>query len=81
MAITNRDSGTNVNEIAERITHQHAHRQPRRPGAFSLNQYLSVDDEPMLFHTGPRKMFPLVHEAVAAKKWARRSCTIRNVKK
>jgi flavorubredoxin len=35
------------------------------PGAFSFNQYLILDDEPLLFHTGPRKMFPLVREAVA----------------
>lgn len=25
-----------------------------------------MDDESLLFHTGPRKMFPLVHEAVAS---------------
>lgn len=36
------------------------------PGGFSFNQYLIVDDEPLLFHTGPRKMFPLVREAVAS---------------
>jgi flavorubredoxin len=35
------------------------------PGAFSFNQYLIRDDEPLLFHTGPRRMFPLVREAVA----------------
>ena len=33
-------------------------------GGFSFNQYLIMDDEPLLFHTGPRKMFPLVREAV-----------------
>ena len=27
---------------------------------------LIVDDEPLLFHTGPRKMFPLVREAVVS---------------
>jgi flavorubredoxin len=32
----------------------------------SFNQYLIVDDEPLLFHTGPRRMFPLVREAVAS---------------
>jgi hypothetical protein len=36
------------------------------PGGFSFNQYLILDDEPLLFHTGPRKMFPLVREAVAS---------------
>ena len=35
-------------------------------GAFSFNQYLVVDDAPLLFHTGPRGLFPLVHEAVAS---------------
>jgi len=32
---------------------------------FSFNQYLVTGDEPMLFHTGPRQMFPLVSDAVA----------------
>src|SRR5258708_40081785 len=36
------------------------------PGGFSFNQYLIVDDESLLFHTGPRKMFPLVREALAS---------------
>jgi flavorubredoxin len=31
---------------------------------FSFNQYLVTGDEPLLFHTGPRQMFPLVSEAV-----------------
>ena len=35
-------------------------------GGFSFNQYLIVDEEPLLFHTGLRKMFPLVREAVAS---------------
>ena len=32
---------------------------------FGFNQYLITGDEPMLFHTGPRQMFPLVSDAVA----------------
>ena len=32
---------------------------------FSFNQYLVAGDEALLFHTGPRRMFPLVSEAVA----------------
>ena len=35
------------------------------PGGFTFNQYLLDGDEPLLFHTGPRRMFPLVSEAVA----------------
>jgi flavorubredoxin len=64
--ITNQQSGTNVHEIADglyRINTPVA--LPGGPG-FSFNQYLIVDDEPLLFHTGPRKMFPLVREAVAS---------------
>ena len=34
------------------------------PGGFSFNQYLVVDDEPLLFHIGLRKMFPLVRQAI-----------------
>jgi flavorubredoxin len=32
---------------------------------FSFNQYLVTADQPLLFHTGPRQMFPLVSEAVS----------------
>lgn len=30
-----------------------------------FNHFLVKDDEPLLYHTGMRQMFPLVHEAVA----------------
>jgi len=30
------------------------------PGGFSFNQYLVVDERPLLFHTGPKKLFGLV---------------------
>lgn len=36
------------------------------PGGFGFNQYLIVDEEPLLFHTGPRRIFPLVREAIAS---------------
>ena len=35
------------------------------PGGFSFNQYLIDDDEPLLFHTGPRKLFPFVRDAIS----------------
>lgn len=35
------------------------------PGGFTFNQFLLVADEPLLWHTGPRRMFPLVRAAVA----------------
>ena len=35
------------------------------PAGFVFNQFLVTGDEPLLFHTGLRKMFPLVRDAVA----------------
>ena len=32
---------------------------------FTFNQYLVVDDDPLLFHTGSRGLFPEVRDAVA----------------
>lgn len=67
MVITNRQSGTNVYEVAEGIYRINTPVfMDAGPGGFSFNQYLILDDEPLLFHTGPRKMFPLVREAVAS---------------
>jgi flavorubredoxin len=63
--ITNRDSGTRVDVIVEGI-YRIATPVRRPSGDFSYNQYLILDDEPLLFHTGPRRLFPLVREAVAA---------------
>ena len=34
------------------------------PAGFTFNQFLVLGDEPLLFHTGLRKMFPLTHAAV-----------------
>lgn len=35
------------------------------PKGLTFNQFLVLGDEPLLFHTGLRRMFPLVREAVA----------------
>jgi flavorubredoxin len=66
MTITNRQSGTNVHEVANGIYRISTPVQIEGAGGFSFNQYLIADDEALLFHTGPRKMFPLVREAVAS---------------
>ena len=34
------------------------------PAGFTFNQFLVLGDEPLLFHTGLRRMFPLILEAV-----------------
>ncbi|HZS05223.1 MAG TPA: MBL fold metallo-hydrolase [Blastocatellia bacterium] len=61
MAITNTQSGTSVDEIADGI-----YRISTPIPGFTFNQYLIVDDAPLLFHTGLRRIFPLVREAVAS---------------
>lgn len=66
MTITNTQSGTNIHEVADDIYRINTPVAIDGAGGFSFNQYLIVDDEPLLFHTGPRKMFPLVREAVAS---------------
>lgn len=63
MTITNAASGTNVHEIADGI--YRINTPLDIVGGFSFNQYLVADDLPLLFHTGPRRLFPLVREAVA----------------
>jgi flavorubredoxin len=35
------------------------------PAGFTFNQFLVLGDEPLLFHTGYRRMFPLVRAALA----------------
>jgi flavorubredoxin len=66
MAVTNKQSGTNVHEVADGIYRINTPVHIQGGEGFSFNQYLIVDDEPLLFHTGLRKMFPLVREAVAS---------------
>jgi flavorubredoxin len=63
--ITNPVSGTRVDEVATGI-YRIGTPVSIIPGGFSFNQYLVLDDRPLLFHTGPRRLFPLVSEAVAA---------------
>jgi len=64
MTVTNSQSGTNVHEVSEGIYRINTPVEIPGGFGFSFNQYLIVDDEPLLFHTGPRKMFGLVREAV-----------------
>jgi flavorubredoxin len=66
MTVTNKESGTNVHEVADGIYRINTPVAIEGAGGFSFNQYLIVDDQPLLFHTGPRKLFPLVREAVAS---------------
>src|SRR5690349_10800253 len=68
MSITNRESGTNIHEIADGIFRISTPIPPAAvpiPGGFTFNQFLIVDEEPLLFHAGMRRIFPLVRQAVA----------------
>lgn len=66
MSTANLPLDTSVSEIAAGIYRISIALPPEAmPGGFTFNQFLVVDDAPLLFHTGPRKMFPLVRQAVA----------------
>jgi flavorubredoxin len=57
---------TNIAEIADgiyRLSTYVAEIAP--PAGFTFNQFLVLGDEPLLFHTGPRAMFPSVRAAMA----------------
>lgn len=56
---------TRIDEISTGIYRIHTAVPPGLiPGGFSFNQYLIVDDEPMLFHTGARSLFPAVKQSI-----------------
>jgi len=64
MPVTNREAGTTIDEIEDGVYRISTPVSiPGGPG-FSFNQYLVDDDAPLLFHTGPRRSFSLVNEAV-----------------
>ena len=54
-----------VDEIADGIYRISTWVPDVSPEGFTFNQFLVVGDEPLLFHTGMRSLFPLVAEAVA----------------
>jgi flavorubredoxin len=62
--ITNEATGTNVHEVAPGIYRINTPVDIPGGAPFNFNQYLVADDEPLVFHTGPRRMFPLVAEAI-----------------
>src|SRR5205085_1583684 len=57
---------TKVDEIADRIYRLSTFVPDVGPTGFTFNQFVIDADEPAIFHTGPRTMFPLVSEAVAS---------------
>ena len=68
MPVTSPPAGTRIDEIAASI-YRISTPVPPNPGlssGFTFNQFLIVDDEPLLFHTGMRRIFPFVRDAVAS---------------
>jgi flavorubredoxin len=60
-------NGTRIDEIADGIYRISTPVPPTViPGGFTFNQYLIVDETPLLYHTGPRKMFSLISEAISS---------------
>jgi flavorubredoxin len=57
---------TRVSEIADRIYRLSTFVPDVGPTGFTFNQFLIDADEPAIFHTGTRGMFPSVSEAVAS---------------
>jgi flavorubredoxin len=65
MLVTNAETGTNIAEVGDGL--YRINTPVPIPGQqFSFNQYLLMADEPLLFHTGLRSLFPHVRDAVAA---------------
>jgi len=56
---------TRVSEIADGIYRLSTYvPEIAPPAGFTFNQFLILGEEPLLFHTGLRKMFPLTRDAV-----------------
>jgi flavorubredoxin len=65
MPITNSQSGTRIDEIADGIYRVHTPVTFPNGFGFNFNQFLILDDQPLLFHTGMISLFPLVSHAVS----------------
>jgi flavorubredoxin len=64
---SNEKDGTRIDEIADGIFRISTPVPPAViPGGFTFNQYLIKDDAPLLYHTGPRKLFAFVSEAISS---------------
>ena len=61
--ITNQETTTRVDEVAAGI-YRISSPLDVIPGGFTFNSYLIAGDEPLLFHTGYRKLFPITLDAV-----------------
>lgn len=56
---------TRTDEIADHIYRISTFVPDAAPGGFTFNQFLIDAEEPLLYHTGPRHMFPEISQAIA----------------
>ncbi|HKJ52462.1 MAG TPA: FprA family A-type flavoprotein [Gammaproteobacteria bacterium] len=55
---------SSIHEIAPQTYRINTPMPDMIPGGFSFNQYLVLDEQPLLFHTGPRGLFPVIREQI-----------------
>ncbi len=55
---------TRVDQISDRIYRISTCIPEAAPGGFTVNQFLVDAEEPLLYHTGMRQLFPLVMEVI-----------------
>lgn len=67
MTITNSETGTRIDEISRGIYRisTPVRPNPGMPAGFSFSQILIAAEQPLLFHTGPKRLFGLVRDAVS----------------
>ena len=63
--MTNNQTQTTTTEIAQGIHRISTYVPDGPPGGITFNQFVVMGDEPLLFHTGTRRLFPSVRDAVA----------------
>jgi len=63
MTLSHQD--TRIDEIADGVFRISTRLPDLMPGGFTFNQFLIRDDQPLLFHTGPRGTFEAVRTAIA----------------
>ncbi len=57
---------TRIDEIADGVFRISTALPPSvMSGGFTFNQFLILDDEPLIFHTGPRKLFAATRDALS----------------
>jgi flavorubredoxin len=64
--MVNPETGTRVDEIADKIYRISTAVPPSViPGGLTFNQFLIVDEQPLLFHSGLRRLFEPIRKAVS----------------